>query len=59
MTDGRFLENVFVCVCFYAFNACNDRSVLDLMFNEGHFEFHSQDLGFGRVEILNPDRVLN
>ena len=44
-----------MCVRFYAaYNACNDRSVLDLMFNEGRFKFHSQDPSFGRVENLNP-----
>ena len=37
VTDGRFVVIVFVCVCFYACNACNNRSVLDLMMNEGLF----------------------
>ena len=36
MTD---LWKMFLCVRFYAtYNACNDRSVLDLMFNEGRFQ---------------------
>ena len=36
VTDDN-LWTMFLCVCFYACNACNNRSVLDLMMNEGLF----------------------